>query len=192
MKRKTRSFISIILYVSLLLVSSLGTFAQEFEYENNEVIKNEIESAVVPEYMEPGSIVVYNDNLEPEIKQGGYATTYKNMTNNVYIPVYSEITDDMSIEEIEQIKLENELTKYEYEIYLEGEFTADPPPKIYPGMKVIYNKNTGEMDKILYPDKNELSGYSITNPFLPEQIFKANEFAISPRVINQKKLGFST
>jgi len=53
---------------------------------------------------------------------------------------------------------------FKAQILKNGIQAAQPySPTIYPGMKVVYDENDGDINNIYYPDPKEPSGYSIHN-----------------------------
>jgi hypothetical protein len=59
----------------------------------------------------------------------------------------------------------NQIAKELYQDIISGKCDkSDDKFKINPGMKLVYDENTGELNNIYYVDKNEPSGYSIHEP----------------------------
>lgn len=116
----------------------------------------EVEAAKkqVPPTMLPGTIIIYDEDLNPTIVEGGFP----NMENRVVV----EIPKDATSEEREALEISNRMAK-SYQEWIAGEYIWDPEIKIYPGMKVVYNEQSGVIDNIYYVDKDDPSGYSIHN-----------------------------
>lgn len=59
--------------------------------------------------------------------------------------------------------MENEAAKEQYYAVMRGETIHVAAPTAYPGMKVVYDEVTGDINNIYFPDENEPTGYSIHN-----------------------------
>jgi len=116
----------------------------------------------IPFSMKPGTVLIYNENLEPVIIEGGYVeNSFMNVKHSsIKKPRLVKITEEMSEEEAKQIELENWIAE---DAYLNGIHIQVFEPKIYKGMKVVYDEYTGDINNIYYVDENEPSGYSIHN-----------------------------
>lgn len=115
----------------------------------------------VPYIMQPGSIILYDDNCKPTIIKGGcldvpYIEEIKEVSIEDFM---ARIPENASEQEKAQIEWENEVIRQA----LEGQDLTHPNyPKIeiIPGMKVVYNEITGDIDNIYYRDKY-CGGYTI-------------------------------
>lgn len=124
----------------------------------------------VPQRMMPGSVILYDAQLQPRVVQGGY-------TREDFVPLMDtrtailkclkpvEVTSDMTSYERTMTEWENRLVNsFRAQIMEEGIQPTQPySPTIYPNMKVVYDENDGYISNVYYPDPNEPSGYSIHN-----------------------------
>lgn len=115
--------------------------------------------------MQPGTVITFSENEEVEILKGGYdekALMRRNISNPFMLKLAS-IPDGATEDEIKQIELENQIAEKVYNAYIEGLVSEAPASEIVPGMKVVYDEITGEINNIYYKDENDPSGYSIHN-----------------------------
>ena len=126
----------------------------------------------VPQKMMPGSVIIYDDQLQAKVIQGGYVkddwTPISISDTRATILRGLEavtITADMSPDERATAEWENRLVNgFKAQILKNGIQATQPySPTIYPGMKVVYDENDGDINNIYYPDPKEPSGYSIHN-----------------------------
>lgn len=125
----------------------------------------------IPQRMMPGSVIVYDAQLQPRVVQGGY-------TREDFVPLNKdtqtaileclkpvEITTDMTSSEKAMAEWENRLVDSFRARIMENGIQSTQPyfPTIYPNMKVVYDEQDGYISNVYYPDPNEPSGYSIHN-----------------------------
>ncbi|MGN9164911.1 hypothetical protein ACTNDY_06440 [Tissierellaceae bacterium HCP3S3_D8] len=142
--------LSIFLVCVALLIFANGVFATN------------LNSKIIPYRMKPGTLIIYDKNLEPEIIKGGYTDNsyIKLMSEVAKKPILSKVVDNMNEEEIKQVELENRIVMDAYE---NGIYIEIPELEIVEGMKVEYDENTGDINNVYYRDDMEPSGYSISN-----------------------------
>lgn len=142
--------VTFLMAVLMLLVASVSVAA------TNETI--------VPQKMEPGTILIYDENCKPTIVQGGYLSTMNATASTMAFNMrLAGVTESASAHEIAQIAMENEAAKEQYDAVMRGETIRMAAPKAYAGMKVVYDEVTGDINNIYFPDANEPTGYSIHN-----------------------------
>ncbi len=124
----------------------------------------------VPQKMMPGSVIVYDDQLQAKVIRGGYVkddwTPISDTRTTIMRGLEAvTITADMSADERATAEWENRLVNdFKAQILKNGMQATQPySPTIYPGMKVVYDENDGDINNIYYPDSKEPSGYSIHN-----------------------------
>src|SRR5450756_2303198 len=124
----------------------------------------------VPQKMMPSSVIIYDDQLQAKVIQGGYVkddfTPISDTRTTILRGLEAvTITADMSPDERATAEWENRLVNgFKAQILKNGIQAAQPySPTIYPGMKVVYDENDGDINNIYYPDPKEPSGYSIHN-----------------------------
>jgi len=124
----------------------------------------------VPQKMMPGSVIIYDDQLQAKVIQGGYmkddfAPISDTRTAILQGLKAAQITADMSPDEKATVEWENRLVNdFKAQILKNGISNTKPyQPTIYPGMKVVYDEYTGDINNIYYPDPHEPSGYSMHN-----------------------------
>ncbi|MGB9666859.1 MAG: hypothetical protein ACPL2N_06080 [Candidatus Cryosericum sp.] len=124
----------------------------------------------VPQRMMPGSVIIYDDQLQAKVIQGGYvkdgSTPILDTRTTIMRGLEAvTITADMSPDERATAEWENRLVNdFKTQILKNGIQATQPySPTIYPGMKVVYNESDGYIDNVYYPDATEPSGYSIHN-----------------------------
>jgi hypothetical protein len=124
----------------------------------------------VPQKMMPGSVIIYDDQLQAKVIQGGYVkddfTPISDTRTTILRGLEAvKITADMSPDERATAEWENRLVNgFKAQILKNGiQATQPSSPTIYPGMKVVYDENDGDINNIYYPDPKEPSGYSIHN-----------------------------
>lgn len=124
----------------------------------------------VPQKMMPGSVIIYDDQLQAKVIQGGYVKNDFTPISDTCTAILqglktAQITADMSSDEKSTVEWENRLVNdFKTQIIKNGISNTKPyQPTIYPGMKVVYDEYTGDINNIYYPDPNEPSGYSIHN-----------------------------
>jgi hypothetical protein len=124
----------------------------------------------VPQKMMPGSVIIYDDQLQAKVVRGGYVkddfTPIADTRTTILRGLEAAtITADMGPGERAIAEWENRLVNdFKAQILRNGiQATQPSSPTIYPGMKVVYNENDGDIDNIYYPDPKEPSGYSIHN-----------------------------
>lgn len=187
-KKKWIRMLAIITMLIFLLTGAVVTYAVSgkeviIDGEPSDIIKgggNISYSTVdkdnkkeVPQKMMPGSVIIYDSRLRPKVVKGGY------MENEIQQSVETEdsikdsilkclklvpITDDMTAAEKELIEWENRLVSSLKEQIVSETLIKTPfQPTIYPGMKVVYDEVTGDVNNIYYPDADDPSGYSIHN-----------------------------
>ncbi len=160
MKRTLRALLVVTMSATLLL-SSFEASARE--------------DNPIPQYMLPGTVLIYDDNLQIVIKKGGYPNSdVRPASRSLDGPHIANVPEDATEEEARQIELENELAIKAFQMSLAGDYIQAPPPKIYPGMKVVYDEVTGELNNIYYVDENDPSGYSLHNEPVSELNPNAN------------------
>ncbi|UYZ12109.1 hypothetical protein A6764_14850 [Brevibacillus sp. WF146] len=160
MKRTLRALLVVTMSATLLL-SSFEASARE--------------DKPIPQYMLPGTVLIYDDNLQIVIKKGGYPNSdVRPASRSLDGPHIANVPEDATEEEARQIELENELAIKAFQMSLAGDYIQAPPPKIYPGMKVVYDEVTGELNNIYYVDENDPSGYSLHNEPVSELNPNAN------------------
>lgn len=113
-----------------------------------------VECNEVPSVMAPGTILIFDTTSTATMIQGGLPAA----------------DTPPAVEPVQEQTIPNSICFWE------------PPPKIYPGMKVVYNEYSGLIDNILYPDSNEPSGYSIHN-------FPEEELARQAQIIQEMQEG---
>lgn len=134
-----------------------------------------VEANTIPDYMLPGTVLHYDENLEPVIEKGGYAkTNAKKVSRSLSGPYIANVPEGATEEDARQIELENEIAIKAFDMYSAGNYIQAPSPQIYPGMKVVYDEVTGELNNIYYMDENDPSGYSLHNEPDSEQNVNAN------------------
>lgn len=122
-------------------------------------------AAEVPLKMQPGTIIVYTDTLEPLVIRGGYAqdeALSKTQSILPSAPILAKLPEDANAEDFAEIALENRIAIAQYEAITSGNYIKESPPVACPKMKVVYDE-TGRISNVYYPDKREPSGYSIHN-----------------------------
>lgn len=156
MKNKTR--VVSLLLVCMFLISATCSFASAASVQPTG-------QATVPEKMQPGSIIIYDDELQPEVVQGGYlkSSEHAATVTDFFQLRLASIPVTAAAEQAAQIRLENEIATEQYRAVMSGEVIQAEPIRIYAGMKVVYDAVTGDINNIYYPDPNEPSGYSIHN-----------------------------
>ena len=124
----------------------------------------------VPQKMMPGSVIIYDDQFQAKVIQGGYVkddwTPISDTRTTILRGLEAvTITADMSPDERATAEWENRLVNgFKAQILKNGIQATQPySPTIYPGMKVVYDENDGDINNIYYPDPKEPSGYSIHN-----------------------------
>lgn len=117
----------------------------------------------VPDYMAPGTVLVYDIDLNPVIMKEGINTQKVSDLDQKERLVIFEPTVNSTNEEKIQIEKENEMSVQAYKHFLAGEYIQEPLPSVYSGMKVEYDNKTGVINNIYYVDQEEPSGYSIHN-----------------------------
>ena len=172
MKNKLKK---VILPLSLIVVLSLGS-TNVFASTDSNIIPSYIETNTdfnIPYLMEPGSILTFDENLKPIVLKGGFVNT----NTNLYIKDKSledylvKPSSDLTDSEREQLQLENEMAKEMYFNILNDNYErVNDKHNIYPGMVIVYDENTGELNNFYYVDKNEESGYSIKEPIENSQL----------------------
>ncbi|EJL40199.1 hypothetical protein P4U99_03505 [Brevibacillus agri] len=149
MKRKLPAFLVVAMSAELFL-SSVEVSARE--------------DNTIPQYMLPGTVLIYDDNLQIVVEKGGYPNfDVRQVSRNLDGPHIAKIPEDATEEEARQIELENELAIKAFQMSVAGDYIQAPLPEIYPGMKVVYDEVTGELNNIYYADENDPSGYSLHN-----------------------------
>lgn len=151
---KGKVTVASILTVLCFFLTSISVSANEIEVDN---------SVGIPYHMEPGTIIVYDDDLNPVIVKGGYAAQSRASAQSFSGPVLVDVPENATAEEKAQIELENSIAMSAYRNYLSGNYVQAPTPKIYPGMKVVYDETSGAINNIYYVDEKDPSGYSIHN-----------------------------
>lgn len=181
-RRPISTFCALVLVVVLLLTAmatgadAKGTGAIRSHKETGVTVCEDttggimLSNSPVPQRMMPGSVIIYDGQLQAEVIQGGY-------TKDDFAPISDTrttimrgleavtITADMSADEKTTAEWENRLvTDFKAQILKNGMQATQPySPTIYPGMKVVYDENDGDINNIYYPDPTEPSGYSIHN-----------------------------
>lgn len=152
-------------FLASLVLFLSGITTNAFATDNTEAATSVDNSTAVPMLMQPGTILLYDENAEPVIVAGGYAENDVIPESEPTFPEphMVEIPADATAEEAYQIELENLMAQQQYEAFMRGDYIVADPPTAYPFMKVVYNETTGSIDNIYYPDDNESSGYSIHN-----------------------------
>ncbi len=127
----------------------------------------------VPQKMMPGSVIIYDNQLQPKVIKGGYienetqpnVETEDSIRDSILKGLkLVPITDDMTVAEKELAEWENRLVSGLKEQIISETLVKTPfQPTIYPGMKVVYDEITGDINNIYYPDSDDPSGYSIHN-----------------------------
>lgn len=155
---------------SLLLISAL-LFGTIIFLTNDKIYASNVTE--VPQKMMPGSVIIYDNQLQPKVIKGGYIEnktqqnvetedSIKDSILNCLKPV--PITEDMTAAEKELAEWENRLVNGLKEQIVNETLTKTPfQPTIYPGMKIVYDEITGDINNIYYPDADDPSGYSIHN-----------------------------
>ena len=119
--------VTFLMAVLMLLVASVSVAA------TNETI--------VPQKMEPGTILIYDENCKPTIVQGGYLSTLNASASTTAFNLrLADVTESASAHEIAQIATENEAAKEQYDAVMRGETIRMAAPKAYAGMKVVYDE----------------------------------------------------
>lgn len=118
----------------------------------------------IPGLMQPNSIIVYDDEGEPSVINGGYAVSgraYNTSTPNFNIEDYMrKIPTDATNEEREAIEEENRIIREALQDVKDGIDIVQNDIEIIPGMKVIYDEN-GELLNIYYVDDFCPEGYTL-------------------------------
>lgn len=114
---------------------------------------------ILPAVMEPGSVLLFDESCQPMVAAGDYleADNAAKMVFPCTFSIPAKATEE------EQLYFEEESKQVEkaFESWCPDGFFKT---QIYPGMKVVYNEDSGEVDNIYYVDETEPFGYSIHNP----------------------------
>lgn len=145
MKRKVTLAITSIL---ILATTSTSVFASEAE---------------VPAEMQPGTVIVYDEDCKPTFLSGGYKKiTRSQHTPSIDVEDYlANIPSDATDEEREKIEMENRAISDLFKRIEEGSIEFIEPCRVVPGMKVVYDEISGEINNVYYMDENAPSGYSL-------------------------------
>lgn len=166
--KKRIRMLAIVMTLTFLLTGAVAAYAA-----SGGVVIVDGEPEEVPQKMMPGSVIIYDSQLQPRVIKGGYIEneTQQNVETEDSVkdsilkclkPV--PITDDMTAAEKELVEWENRLVSGLKEQIVPETLTKTLfQPTIYPGMKVVYDEITGDINNIYYPDADDPSGYSIHN-----------------------------
>lgn len=166
MKKRFKKVLLPLSLVGMLVLGSTSVFANT----NDTIISSHIETNTdfsIPYLMEPGSILTFDENLNPIVLKGGFVddnnnTSIKDKSLEDYLFYASS---NLKSSDLEQINLENELATEMYTDILNNNYEqVNSDYKIYPGMVVVYDENTGQLNNFYYVDENEESGYSTKEP----------------------------
>ena len=114
-----------------------------------------VKRMTLPQKMLPGTVVIYNSNLEPQILKGGYANSLSSFSPASRNPRNWNTTS------YSQVELQSALEQYQ--AIASGKVASVPLPLVCDGAKVIYDSITGDINNIYYPDPQDPTGYSIHN-----------------------------
>lgn len=141
-------------------------------------LPQEADIPTVPDTMKPGTVVVYDEDLEPHFIQGGYpeaediAVAAQSVESNPY-PYIVPIPEDASESEARQIRDENEAALELYRRFLNVDIAPASGYEVCAGMRVEYGSD-GAIDHIYYPNDNAPSGYSPYNPDAVARVYNKN------------------
>lgn len=162
MKKLTKRLVSLVLGSAVCLSLCVPAFAEEQQTQDSD-------TPTVPMVMQPNTVVIYDDVLQPHFIQGGYADTKDRerastrSVDEIPYPHIVPIPEDASESEREQIQAENEGAIAIYEALISGNVSRAPDPKICAGIKVDYGPD-GRINNIYYRNPAEPSGYSLHDP----------------------------
>lgn len=162
---KSKKLNSIVLTaVMMLSISCSGVLAKGTDTSK----KGEV---LIPTYMQPGTVIIYDDNLDYTIISGGEPT---GPAPEPYVaPEPLPAPSDWSQEEIDQYNYENKRIELAKEAIRNGDPSVvhELPPVAKPGLKVTYGGDGIRMH-IYYPDSK--GGYTLRNPDLVPNAFATN------------------
>lgn len=152
----------LIIILCLTFLTTPITSYGENSIQTSKLIQDPNFSKTIPYRMKPGTILIYDDNLNPKVIEGGFVENSYIVTrvDTLDYPRVVEISNEMTENEIKQVELENNIL---LDAYHNGTKIFVPAPKIYKNMMVIYDDNSGEINNIYYSDESEPSGYSLNN-----------------------------
>lgn len=110
----------------------------------------------VPAAMEPGSVLLFDENLQPVVVNGGYLPS--DDTEEADYPIEFLIPESATPEETAYFTQENQRVKDNFQSWCPDGYVR---AKVYPGMKVVYDENSGDINNIYYADESDPSGYTL-------------------------------
>lgn len=110
----------------------------------------------VPAAMEPGSVLLFDEDLQPVVTAGGYLSS--DDTGTTDYPVVFQVPESATPAEIAYFTQENQQVKNNFPDWCPDGYVRT---KIYPGMKVIYDEHSGDINNIYYADENDPTGYTL-------------------------------
>lgn len=125
----------------------------------------------IPTYMQPGTVIIYDDDLNYTIISGGEPT---GPAPEPYVaPEPHPAPSDWSQEEIDQYNYENKRIELAKEAIRNGDPSVihELPPVAKSGLKVTYGGD-GIIMNIYYPDSK--GGYTLSNPDCAPSEFATN------------------
>lgn len=120
----------------------------------------------IPYYMQPHTVIVYNDDLSYTILEGGEA---EEPMPEINVAEPMPANPEWSQEEIEQYNYETNIIDEAKQAIESGspEVVYEEPFKARSGLKVVYDSE-GFIMNVYYPNPNMPSGYSLSDPkFVP-------------------------
>lgn len=169
--RKAKIIISSAIALNIFMLSAQNVFAKNIniidakqitESTNNSSDKLNApisETEIVPLFIQPGTIIVYDDDLDMTILQGGYSDKSVNIDEKFPL-IVPDMPENISGNEKKAFKKLQEDIQEDID---NGEFNTYPVSYPFPGEKVIYGED-GYIMHCYYRDDNEPSGYSIHLP----------------------------
>lgn len=130
-------------------------------FGNNTIVRAErkADSKAIPLFMQPGTIIVYDDNLDMTILKGGFSDKKVNCEQKFSIQI-PDLPDDLSVNEKQSFKKLQQDMQNDIE---NGEYNEYPQSYPFPGEKVEYGED-GYVYQCYYRDEQEPDGYSIHQP----------------------------
>lgn len=168
--RKIKLIISYALALNMFILPAQNTFAESItidakqttkstESSSNKLNTYTSETETIPLFMQPGTIIIYDDDLNMTILQGGYSDKTVNINKNFSL-IVPDMPENISGDEKESFK---KLQKDIQEDIDSGEYNTYPISYPFPGEKVIYGDD-GYVMHCYYRNDSEPSGYSIHLP----------------------------
>lgn len=120
---------------------------------------------LIPAIMEKGSVLIYDDDFQPIVIAGGYLSLDE--TKNEEYPCMFSIPSGATEEERTYFEQENKLVEDAFQAWFSDNYIK---VQIYPGMKVVYDDISGDINNVYYMDETEPSGYSLHNHYAENNI----------------------